>query len=191
MLLPLKYFSNVFSPVSESNHKKKNFRYLKERVLYKGSVTQVMEEMRSQMRQRSNSDVSNSRKPQSTLGGRDKRRKWGSQSPGWVGSLGRSQNSGMCARAKEERQQRERVKHTGFFYLPIFQSPAGNYWPKLIRNWAKGKPSKCSPEKSAVLPPSTETLPRSRTLHHSLAPLQDLFNHSLDCSLSPCNSSST
>lgn len=112
-----------------------------------------MEEMRSQMRKQSSSDVSNSRKPQSTLGGRDKRRKRGSQSPGRVGSLGKSQNGGMCACAKEERQPRERVKHTWFFCVPVSQSPAGNYhWLKLTRNWPTGKPSKGSPEKSALLP---------------------------------------
>lgn len=110
------------------------------------------------MRPCSSWDVSNSRKPQSTLGGRDKRRKWGSQSPRRAGSLGRSQNHGVCARAKKERQWSERVEYTGFFCFPISQSSAGNYHsPRLIRNQPTGKPSKGSPEKSVLLPEHRDT----------------------------------
>ena len=74
------------------------------------------------------------------------------------GSLGRSQNGGMCARAKEERQPRGRVRHTGFFCPAVSQSPAGNYHGrKLLRNQPTGKPSKGSPEKSALLPEHRDT----------------------------------
>lgn len=66
--------------------------------------------------------------------------------------------------------ERKGVKYTATVFPPASQSPSSNYHrPKLIRNQLTWNISKCSPDKSALLPHSTETRPQLRckaSLHH-------------------------
>lgn len=175
---------------SESSQEKTISKYFQREVLYRKSIVDDGGDERPNRKQSSSLEVSHSRKSQSTLGWRDKRRKWGSQGPGW-GPWAEAR-IGACSHAKKEMQQLlevspGRVKYTEFFFPPASQSPARNYqWPKLIRNQPTWKASKGSPEKSTLPPPSTGTLPWLGwgLCCLFLVLLQNPCNHSLDSAIS-------